>query len=179
MDRAAMTSDDRATITALLVEMAREMFAGNSDFSEEPGDVPAVAGVDRVAATVGLGGPDLRGALVMIARGSFFRATYPPELGEPSEADLNDWAREVVNQLLGRMKNRFARFGVNFNISTPTVVAGDHLRPEPPMHITQSLRIGDERVEVYFHMVRDDGKSLLAHGGPPVAASAEGDALLF
>jgi hypothetical protein len=177
-----MTPDDRSTITALVIEMVREMFGTKADVLEEAGDDPAPEdGRGRLAASVGLGGAELRGALVMVARGSFFRATYPPELGEPTEGELADWAREAVNQLLGRLKNKFARYGVNFNISTPTVVAGDHLRlrPEPPTHIKQGLRIGGERLDVYFHMIRDDGKGLLAHGGPPVAASAEGDALLF
>jgi chemotaxis protein CheX len=175
-----MTPEDRSTILTMLNETARDMFTAHGTF-EELGESPLEADKGRVAATVGLGGAELRGALVMVSRFAFFRATYPPELGEPNDSDLADWAREVVNQLLGRLKNRFARYGVNFNISTPTVMAGDHLslRPESPMHIKQCLRIGGDRVDVYFHMLRDDGKSLLAHGGPPVAASAEGDALLF
>jgi CheY-specific phosphatase CheX len=181
MDRAAMTPDDRATITAMVSEIAREMFSAQGPFEELLGDVPLEEDKGRIAALVGLSGDDLRGALVMVARPAFFRATYPPELGEPTESDLGDWAREAVNQLLGRVKNRFARYGVNFNIATPTVVAGDYLRlrPENPMEIKRCLRIGSQRLDVYFHMVRDDGKGLLAHGGPPVAASVEGDALLF
>jgi hypothetical protein len=165
----------------MVTEIAREMFVANGGFQELGADAPMEEDRGRIAATVGLGGVELRGVLVMVARPAFFRATYPPELGDPTEPDLADWAREAVNQLLGRMKNRFARHGVNFNISTPTVVAGDHLRlrPEPPLHIKQCLRVGAERLDVYFHMIRDDGKSLLQQGGPPVAASAEGDALLF
>jgi CheY-specific phosphatase CheX len=176
-----MTPEDRSTISAMVTEMAREMFSGQSGFEELDSDAAVDEDKGRIAATVGLGGTELRGALVLVARPAFFRATYPAELGEPSESDLADWGREAVNQLLGRMKNRFARHGVNFNIATPTVVAGDHLRlrPESPTQIKQCLRVGGERLDVYFHMLRDDGKSLLQHGGPPVAASAEGEALLF
>jgi chemotaxis protein CheX len=182
-DGERMTPEDRSTISALLVELCQEMFAKTAHgFDEVAPEVAVVSQESRLAASVGLGGAELRGALIVVARNAFFRATYPPELGAASDADLADWAQEVVNQLLGRMKNRFAGLGINFNISTPTVVSGEHLRLCPAdvsARIKKCLRIGGETVDVYFHIERDDGQGLLAHSGPPVAASAEGDAVLF
>ena len=175
-----MTPHDRATLTALLVELCGEMFAPGGPLVElTEGAAPTES---RLAASVGLSASDLRGALTIVARSDFFRATYPPELGAPRPEDLEDWAREAVNQLLGRLKNRFAAHGITFSISTPTVVRGEHLRlcpVEESTRISRALGVGGERVDVHFHIERDDGKGLLERAGPPVATSAEGAALLF
>jgi chemotaxis protein CheX len=178
-----MTPEDRSTISAFVVELCREMFAPTVDgFQEIAAESAGATEESRLAASVGLGGAELRGALILVAGNAFFRATYPLELGPASDADLADWARELANQLLGRIKNRFAGLGINFNISTPTVLSGEHLRLCPAdvsARIKKCLSIGGERVDLYFHIERDDGKGLLAHGGPPVVASAEGIAVLF
>jgi hypothetical protein len=179
-----MTPDDRQSMSAILGELCRDMFTPIvAGFDELTGSHSVAVEEDsRMAASVGLSGDEFRGALTLVARTSFFHNTYPPELGVANEPDLVDWARESVNQLLGRIKNRFASFGINFNISIPTVVSGEHLRicpPDEPGRIKKSLRIGGERVDVYFQFERNDGKSLFAPGGPPVPTSNEGDAFLF
>src|SRR5687767_8793327 len=78
---------------------------------------------ERVFASVGLTGAGFRGSLSVLGVPDFFRVVYPVELGKhnPSPDDLDDWACEISNQLLSRLKNQLARRGLDFALSTPTV----------------------------------------------------------
>src|SRR5688572_5553442 len=98
--------------------MSREQFAPEAGQGEV---VEAGGGTDdreTLAASVGLGRPQIRGALMVVAAAGFFRATYPRELGDEKVGDshLADWAGELANQLLGRVKNRLCQRGLDFSI---------------------------------------------------------------
>jgi CheY-specific phosphatase CheX len=177
-----MKNEDRTVLTSLLVQMCRDMFAANGEAFDEMngGDAP----LDRenlLAACIGLSGTTVRGALVVVARPTFFKATYPPELGVPrSDDDVADWGGEVANQLLGRIKNRLSTYGLDFTTSTPTVVRGDRLqlRIDESNTIRRPLTIRAERVDIHFEIERDDDQALLANGATG-SATPEGHAFLF
>ena len=79
------------------------------------------------------------------------------------------------------MKNRLGRYGVDFTLSTPTVVRGDRLQLRSTLEtvcIRHPLAIRDERIDVHFEIEREDDQPLLSNG-PPATASAEGDTVLF
>jgi hypothetical protein len=67
---------------------------------------------------------------VIAAKPGFFVATYPlpPPDALPSPDDVDDWARECANQLLGRVKNRLGARGVQMSVSTPTALRGFELK---------------------------------------------------
>jgi chemotaxis protein CheX len=177
-----MKQEDRAVISAMIVEMCREMFAPNGESFAELGEQAVDAERDGLlAASIGLSGQSVRGAMVVVARPAFFFSTYPVELGSPGTSEVFDWAGEVANQLLGRLKNRLGRYGVDFSLSTPTVVRGDRLRlrtGDQAHTIRRPLGIREERVDIHFEIEREDDQPLLSNG-PPASASPEGDALLF
>jgi chemotaxis protein CheX len=177
-----MKEEDRAVINAMIVDMCREMFAANGESLAELDDPGTDAERDGLlAASIGLSGHSVRGAMVVVARPAFFFSTYPVELGTPGTGEIFDWAGEVANQLLGRLKNRLGRYGVDFTLSTPTVVRGDRLRlrtGDQSATLRRPLHIRDERVDIHFEIERDDDQPLLSNG-PPASASPEGDALLF
>jgi hypothetical protein len=72
---------------------------------------------------VGFAGRELSGSLVL---GS---TTEPLLQSNPSHAPHRDWIGELANQLLGRVKNKIARQGIEIYAVPPAVVSGDHLAP--------------------------------------------------
>jgi chemotaxis protein CheX len=182
-----MTNEDRTTLAALIVQMCRELLAANGEPFEIALGEPALTEGNEplLTASIGLGRPDLRGALVVVARPALFQATFPAELagtGQVQEQDLADWAGELSNQLLGRLKNRLCHLGLDFSVGSPIVVHGDrlHLRVgDGPDALGCKLRVRNERMDVYIEVIREDGNALLSAGAHPVTASPEGDTVLF
>src|SRR5437762_4616590 len=164
-----MKNEDRTVLTSLLVQICRDMFTPNGEALDE---LAGAAGApsdkeNLLASCIGLSGTTVRGALVVVARPTFFKLTYPSELGVPrSDDDVADWAGEVSNQLLGRIKNRLSTYGLDFTTSTPTVVRGDRLqlRIDENNTIRRPLTIRAERVDMHFEIRRDDDQALLANG---------------
>jgi CheY-specific phosphatase CheX len=182
MEERHMKNEDRTVLTSLLVQMCRDMFAANGESFEELSVAAAQHDTENLLAScIGLSGTTVRGALVVVARPAFFRLTYPSELGVPrTDDDVADWAGEVANQLLGRIKNRLSTYGLDFTTSTPTVVRGDRLqlRIDEANTIRRQLGIRGERVDIHFEIERDDDQPLLANGATGTA-TPEGHAFLF
>jgi hypothetical protein len=74
---------------------------------------PVLGQGEHVAGSVYFGGDSIQGALTVCAtRDLLGRATpVPPELPIP----LSDFAREIANQILGGLKTRLIRHGVDFS----------------------------------------------------------------
>jgi hypothetical protein len=74
---------------------------------------PVLGQGEHVAGSVYFGGDSIQGALTVCAtRDLLGRATpVPPELPIP----LSDFAREIANQILGGLKSRLIRHGVDFS----------------------------------------------------------------
>lgn len=65
-------------------------------------------------------------------RGSILLATTREPLGRTapvSDTSFREWIAELVNQLLGRFKNKLVSRGVVLHVSTPVVLRGVHLTP--------------------------------------------------
>jgi hypothetical protein len=87
---------------------------------------------DLLAAVVGFTDARLSGSLVIMATADGLRRSHPnAAMGMPiDDRDVSDWIGELANQLLGRVKNRVVRCGLEFSMTTPTVMSGGgiHLR---------------------------------------------------
>ncbi|MEM6532527.1 MAG: chemotaxis protein CheX [Myxococcota bacterium] len=84
------------------------LFQGRSEESAKPEGV-------ECAAALGFVGPNLRGTL--------FLATTGGSMGV-SSAMHDDWLGELANQLVGRVKNRLHKHGVDYTVSPPLVLRG-------------------------------------------------------
>ena len=72
----------------------------------------------EIAAFSGFGGDELRGSYTLLGSTKLFSRLHPlPPTVTPR--DLADWACEVVNQSVGRFRNRMATYGVPLAISVP------------------------------------------------------------
>jgi hypothetical protein len=86
-----------------------------------------------VAASIGFTAAHIRGAMLMTSRKEIVAHAWPAELRHkvPEDRDVYDWAGELVNQLLGRVKNALGPFGLALEQGTPTVITGWHLHRAP------------------------------------------------
>jgi hypothetical protein len=89
-----------------------------------------------IAAFSGFGSDDLRGSYTLLGSDEVFSRLHPlPPTMSPR--DLADWACEVVNQSVGRFRNRMAAFGVPLAISVPQSILAAHMRVSSSLRATQ------------------------------------------
>lgn len=82
--------------------------------------------VDVSVAAVDFSGRDLRGTIGLRMTTSVVLETYRAAVGVAvarGTAEANDWTCELVNQLIGRLKNKLRVYHVSFNVNTPRMLA--------------------------------------------------------
>lgn len=106
---------------------------------------------EGLAAFIGFLGDTLRGALVISAPAALIARAVPVKPGDGGvpEEQQRDWACELANQLLGRMKLRLAQHGVDFEMSTPSVMMGRDLRGFRSGETARVLRFDGDRTSLY------------------------------
>lgn len=87
--------------------------------------VPAQPTDDPTVGVIGFTASKLRGNLALLIPAEVIRVTQ-------TDSDPMDWAGELTNQYLGRLKNKLISYGVALEISTPLVVTGLSLRLQEP-----------------------------------------------
>jgi CheY-specific phosphatase CheX len=126
----------------------------------------------------------VRGSLIVAASSRTFSATFPmlPGSRPPSPDDLLDWAGELANQTLGRIKRRFCDRGMDFETSTPTAVKGRHIGARSPIRegiIDLVLTAGEELVSICFELVPPPDGQVFKSAVEAIPCSQEGDLVLF
>jgi hypothetical protein len=109
-----MEDEQWANWRFLLSSTAIELFEHYGvSLHDEAHWTPILGEGEHVAGSVYFGGDRIQGALTVCAtRDLLGRATpVPPELPVP----LSDFAREIANQILGGLKTRLIRHGVDFS----------------------------------------------------------------
>jgi chemotaxis protein CheX len=122
-------------IDAVVESAALALFATHGLTLGQRADASCIAPGDHdVASSIGFTSVSLRGAVLLTARKDVVARAWPSELRHrtPAERDVLDWAGELVNQLLGRVKNALVPFGMALEQGTPTVIVGRHLHRAPP-----------------------------------------------
>jgi CheY-specific phosphatase CheX len=158
--------------------------AGGLAAHEVAFDRPPVFGDHDIAGFIGFTG-SVRGSLVIGASSALFLKTHPlnaKSLTVESSASLLDWAGEMANQTVGRIKRRFCERGVDFSASTPTAVIGRQMELRSPPRwgiVEQAFAAGDEILTVCLEiMVPPDG-IIFKDSAEPLPCSLEGELILF
>jgi CheY-specific phosphatase CheX len=93
-----------------------------------------------------------------------------------------DWLGELSNQLLGRVKRRFALHGASFSLGTPVVITGERLRLKQGMKAKNTLSCSLEapigRIEVWIEVELRGGFEF-SENTESDGSLIEGEALLF
>jgi chemotaxis protein CheX len=170
-------------LDSVIVSAARALFESNGlSLGEAPMESGPPPNDHDIAASIGFTAPQVQGAILMTTRKELVARAWPRELRhrEPSEREVCDWAGELVNQLLGRVKNALLPFGLTLEQSTPTVVTGKHVHRAPPSTNIARRYFFDTSVGtllIYFDAAMATGLSFAE--GHKVQPAAEGDVQLF
>ena len=124
-------SDTQARNYAILDQLLRDccvelmadyglpaLLAAPSALNEPVSDV-SIAAID-------FSGRDLRGTIGLRMTSSVVIETYRAAVGaliQKSSSEANDWTCELVNQLIGRLKNKLRSYSVSFNVNTPRLLS--------------------------------------------------------
>jgi chemotaxis protein CheX len=172
-------------IDALVEAAARALFGAHGlPLGERVVDVGGTPEDHDLASSVGFTGPEIRGALLMTTRRDLVELAWPSELRHqpPSERDVCDWAGELVNQLVGRVKNALVPFGLALEQSTPTVVTGWHIHRTPAMTAIARRYVfeaGRGTIVLYFDAAVAEDFVLARSADENLLSAAEGDVQLF
>ena len=118
------------TLQAACVELMAE-YGLTAYPAEAPvqGQVPSEAPVSVLVAGVDFKGHELRGTVALWATRTVIAETTRSAVGlGATEEDLPDWACELANQLIGRMKNKLRSYDVSLSLNVPRLIAGSGLK---------------------------------------------------
>jgi len=159
---------DACCAMLLAGDRSLEMPSDGDPSSDLPGTLPG-----KLIVSIGFGhGDQLRGRLMLIAQPDAYRRFYPPGMMASSLSSriLADWASEMANQMLGRIKSRLGAHGLDFSMGLPLVVAGSELRlPTPGADaVGHSMRIGRHRFDAILEIEQPAGRNLFSEGQPTI-----------
>ena len=138
---------------------------------------------DVFASTIGFTASPARGSLVLaVSAGVLGRSLPIPDMPRTPK-NLSDWAGEMSNQLLGRIKNQLVPFGLEIELSIPVVVMGKDLScfgVEGAVQRSASFQNEGDIVDVHFFVSEADAWELdESHLIEEDDSLSEGDVELF
>lgn len=174
-------------VDARLVACTHAIFEQYGIALHEPPDLTSAEPVppgESFAGTLGYVGENVRGALTIMTTADVLSQSLAPELRRADA--MRDFAGELVNMLLGRLKNQLVRAGASFEVATPVTAHGYELRlAMAPGAIARSHLFDSSfgPIHVRLDAVFGPGFSLLADDEQALAANddnvVEGEMLLF
>lgn len=181
------TAPPTLLLDKLIVEQTIAQFAA-SDIAlsrvEQHGPQPTHA---ELAGMVGFTSESMRGTVMIASTFALFARSRPAAVrDQPVSAYvardwlyLRDWASELTNQLVGRIKNRLVTYGVSLRVSTPTALSGSALAfatPSSKRTRPQVFVADKDELWVFFDAIIEPELELVPQGE---AAAEEGDLIMF
>lgn len=130
----------------------------------------------EVVAVIGYAADEVRGGLALGISKNLAQKTMPT-----AETPLYDWAGELANQILGRVRNKMLAYQIDVQISTPVVLHGLGVQVAPPGHNgvkVASYRSGEDVVQVLLEARFEEGFELPERNEEDGTVD-EGEMLLF
>jgi hypothetical protein len=122
---------------------------------------------------VGFAGPSVRGTCLLAT------TEGPLVQSDPVRGASRDWIGELVNQLVGRVKNRVLAHGLEFYVTTPVVIRGQHIAPLPHRVQEPLAFAGANGYVLVWIEVETIADFVPSEAQRPIDAASEGDTLLF
>lgn len=130
--------DDSVILHQALREACLELMADYGLKAQLQPDERGEPPTPGLMAAIDFGGRDLRGTVALRASQSVITATYQAAMHvdqPPDAAQFTDWTCELVNQLIGRMKNKLRGYELSFVVNVPRVLPG-----LPPAELDNAVR---------------------------------------
>jgi len=124
-------------------------------------------------AIIGFSGPGLRGTCILTS------TERPLQRSNPAGGSLRDWIAELVNQLVGRVKNLLLQRGAEVYVTTPVVIRGEHLAPLPRFVLKPQAFAATDGGKVFLWVEVEADPGFQLSESPIPAPAAEGETLLF
>ena len=103
----------------------------------------------------------------------------PLQASCPESGRARDWVGELANQLVGRLKSKLLRRGVELIVTTPVVLSGVRLEPLPRGPLVPATFSTDSgTIVVWVEVDTTPGYGFIGSEHPGLAGS-EGDLLIF
>jgi hypothetical protein len=130
-----MNEESLGRLDEILTVATRQLLEANN-LTIEPAEAHAPDPAPSYAASIGFTSDMGAGALVLVVPQAIVRRSFPQSLqgADANQDQLTDWAGELANQLLGRLKNKLIPHGLEIHLSIPIVVLGcsmEHGRATP------------------------------------------------
>jgi chemotaxis protein CheX len=147
----------------------------------------AISREATVAGFIGFSAPAVRGAVLLASTFNVIARARPPEarkkmLSASSSSDwilVRDWAGELVNQVLGRVKNRMRAVGLTFDVSAPAALSGQALNfAKPKSELTRPILFEAHPDRVWFWLDAQWSSDVELVAAPG-RQRKEGDVILF
>jgi hypothetical protein len=127
-------SDPRFTFQDILSDSCRDLF---SAYGIDVGAGGDAAGGSQLVGRIHFAGGAVAGTLTVALDRDQLKRSLP--IQSERQADLEDWIRELANQLMGLVKRRLNGYGINVLLSLPVNVMPQHNAPSPqwPSRVSQ------------------------------------------
>lgn len=129
-----------------------------------------------LCAVLGFRGKQMNGSLVLAC------TREPLEMSNPTGCvRQRDWICELANQLMGRVKNRLFRTGIDLTLGTPAGLSGEQLYPTPSrLRAPQVFAAGSGTICAWIDYEVAEGFQLTSVPPPDAEATMpEGGMILF
>jgi hypothetical protein len=117
-----LTSDPQAALQAILSDSCKKLF---SAYGIDIAAGGAIEGGSPLLGRIHFVGKDMNGTLTIGLDREELKRSLPVK--SDRQSDLEDWVRELANQLMGLVKTRLQHHGVNVILSLPL-----NVRPSMP-----------------------------------------------
>jgi chemotaxis protein CheX len=168
-----MTESNYEMLAKVVAESVEKVFAAY-DTALEVSEAGSVG--HEVVAVIGYAADEVRGGLALGITKYLAEKTMPTP-----DTPTYDWAGELANQILGRVRNRMLSYKLDLQISTPVVLHGLGVQVAPPGHTgvrVASYQSGADVVQVLLEARFETGY-VLPEKNEGDGAVDEGEMLLF
>jgi hypothetical protein len=140
--------------------------------------------IEHLAAFIGFSTGTLRGALTLLVPVPLVKASYPLAFKSKTDMQLElfDWAGEIVNRLLGRIKSGLGARGVAVEPSTPKTMMGEQIQFVVSEHnsvCALRFKCRDAALVVLVDAISAEDQALFRVSQGAIAFQPEGEVLLF
>lgn len=165
---------NQQVVDSIVVRSTEELFAAYEvKVARQPEASLLAADEILYAGVVGFTGASMRGTLVLAPTRKLLERSY---LGMSCE--FRDWAGELANQLVGRIKNQLRRYGVEVHATTPVILQGQVLASAPRGALSlHCFAASPGNVSVWFDAEVADG--VVLHASAAAEGPGEGETILF
>lgn len=172
------TEHNAEVMRELLTSCALELFA-DYDVALAPATPPMSP--SELVAVIGFTSDEMRGTLAISAQVDFFARTNVISV-DPTEEQIRDWAGELGNQLMGRLKNRLLAYNLVLAMGTPMVIIGVSMdlgqrRTGIVNRLAWTSSPGE--IEVWLEASHEAGLWLERSAAADESIQSEGDLLFF